>query len=305
MSIYTDLACEAKELSPELPGVTEQKEQYGEISLTRIKITGEQAARRLNKRMGSYITLDAPRLAERPLELFDETAKRLSAELRALIDAFGQASEVMVVGLGNRMITPDSLGPKAAEGIYVTRHVKRYMPEAFDFPVTSVASVAPGVLGATGVETLETVKGLVEKVAPGLIIAIDSLASRRASRISTTIQLSDAGIDPGSGVGNLREGLNRETLGVPVIAIGVPLVVYASTITADTIELMANETGLHADEQKLKDLAEKVIKENMDGMIVTPKDIDSMVADMSGIISKAINMALFQNRYDDVRMLIA
>jgi len=305
MSIYSDLACEARELFPSVEGVEEQKEQHGEIALTRIEVQSQSAAEKLGKRRGRYITLDAPRLLERPLDLFEETAKRLAQELKAFIGQLDPNAEVMVVGLGNRMITPDSLGPRAAEGVYVTRHVKRYMPEAFEFPLLSVASIAPGVLGSTGVETLEAVKGLTERVKPDLIIAVDSLASRRAARISTTIQLSDAGIDPGSGVGNLRAGLNRDTLGVPVIAIGVPLVVYASTITQDTISLIADETGLHSDEEKLRSLAEKVTNEKLDGLIVTPKDIDSIVEDMSKILSKAINMALFGEHYEEVRMLIA
>lgn len=305
MSVFTDLACEARELNPDIEGVEEQKESFGDISVTRIRVTGQAAAEKLGKKRGSYVTIDAPALIDRPLELFDRTSERLAEELCGFMHGLGDNAEIMVVGLGNRTITPDSLGPRTAEGVYVTRHVKRYVPEAFGFPVRSVASVAPGVLGSTGVETLEAVKGLVERIRPDIIIAVDSLASRRASRISTTIQLSDAGISPGSGVGNMRAGVNSETLGVPVIAVGVPLVVYASTITSDTISLIADETGLHGDEQKLKMLAEKVSEEKLDSMIVTPKDIDSIVADMSGIISKAINLALFGERYEDVRMLIA
>ncbi len=305
MSKFTDLALEARELNPDIEGVTERHEQYGDITLTRINIESEQAAQKLDKLCGSYITLDAPRLIDRPLDLFDSTSQKLAEELNMFLKSLDAGAEVMVVGLGNRMITPDSLGPRVAERVYVTRHVKQYMPEAFDFPLYSVASIAPGVLGSTGVETLEAVKGITERVKPDLIIAIDSLASRRASRISTTVQLSDTGISPGSGVGNLRAGLNRETLGVPVIAIGVPLVVYASTIARDTISMIAEETGLHKDEQKLISLAEKVIDEKMDGMIVTPKDIDSIVEDMAGIISHAVNMALFGKHYEEVRMLIA
>jgi spore protease len=161
------------------------------------------------------------------------------------------------------------------------------------------------VLGITGIETLEIVRGVAEHVKPNLILIIDSLASRRAARISTTIQISDAGISPGSGVGNTRAGMNSETFGVPVIALGVPLVVYASTISQDTIGLIASETGLHQDEQHMKDLAEKVSEEHMDSLVVTPKDIDSIVTDMSRILADAINMALFGNSYQEVRALIA
>ena len=212
---------------------------------------------------------------------------------------------VLVVGLGNRSITSDSLGPRVAERIYVTRHVTEYMPDALPGTVRSVCSVAPGVLGVTGIETMEIVRGVKEYAKPDMIIAIDALASRRAARINTTIQLTDTGISPGSGIGNNRKGLNSEAFGVPVIAIGVPLVVHAATITQEVISLIADKTGLHGDEEKLKRLAEQVISENLGQMVVTPKDIDSIVEDMSGIIATGINMALFGKSFEDVRMLIA
>lgn len=305
MGLYTDLACEARELNPNIEGVSEEKEDYEDISITRIRIDSEQAANQLGKRLGSYVTLDAPRLIDRPLELFESMSERLADELRRLMSGVSDEANVVIVGLGNRDVTPDSLGPRVAERIYVTRHVKQYIPEAFEYPIMSVASVAPGVLGSTGVETYELIKGMTDRIKPDIIIAIDSLASRRASRISTTIQLSDAGIDPGSGVGNIRVGLNRDSLEIPVIAIGVPMVVYASTITQDTISMIADETGLHGDEEKLKQLAAKVITEHMDGMVVTPKDIDSIIEDMSGIVAKGINKALFGEHFEDVHMLIA
>ena len=305
MGIYTDLALEARELNPQIDGVTEETESFGDIVITRIGVTSPDAAEKLGKRMGRYVTLDAPALIDRPLDLFAEAAQRLGKELEIMLGGLGSIRSLLVVGLGNRAVTPDSLGPKTAGKTFVTRHVKQYMPEAFANGVPSVASVAPGVLGSTGVETSEIIKGVIERIRPDAVIAVDSLASRRASRISTTIQISDAGIDPGSGVGNIRAGLNSDSLGIPVIAIGVPLVVHASTITQDTISLMADETGLHGDEEKLKALAEKVVSERMDGMIVTPKDIDSIVADMSGIISEGINRALFGGHYEEVRSLIA
>ena len=176
------------------------------------------------------------------------------------------------------------------------------MPDALPGTVRSVCSVAPGVLGVTGIETMEIVRGVKEYAKPDMIIAIDALASRRAARINTTIQLTDTGISPGSGIGNNRKGLNSEVFGVPVIAIGVPLVVHAATITQEVISLIADKTGLHGDEEKLKRLAEQVISENLGQMVVTPKDI---VEDMSGIIATGINMALFGKSFEDVRMLIA
>lgn len=303
--IYTDLASELRELSPEIEGVVEQTETDNEIEIKRIGILTQNAAARIGKAMGRYVTLDARALIDRPFDLFEAVARRLCCELRQLIKADIKRSTVLIVGLGNRDVTPDSLGPRVVEKILVTRHVKEFMPEAFDFETPGVCAIAPGVLGVTGVETMDMVKGVVERVHPDCIIAIDSLASRRASRISTTIQLTDAGISPGSGVGNQRAELSYESLGVPVLAIGVPLVVRAATITTDTLALMARETGLHADEEKLKLLAERVSEKQLDDMIVTPKDIDSIVSDMAKIIANSINSALFADDLESVKNLIA
>ena len=304
-SIRTDLAMEARELHPSLSGVTEETEEHEGVAVTRIALTTDDAAARLEKRKGRYVTLDAPELSARPLDLFERVSRALSNELSRLMEGLGTCENVLVVGLGNRAITPDSLGPRVVESIYVTRHIKQYMPDALPGPVRAVSAVAPGVLGVTGVETMEIVRGVVEHCKPDLVIAVDALASRRAARISTTVQLTDAGISPGAGVGNNRTGLDRETLGVPVIAIGVPLVVFATTISQDTISLIADETGLHNDEERLKELAAKVIAEHIGELIVTPKEIDSIVADMTRIVADGINMALFGADYGEVRMLIA
>ena len=298
-SIRTDLAMEARELHPSLSGVTEESEEHEGVAVTRIALTTDDAAARLEKRKGRYVTLDAPELSARPLDLFERVSRALSNELSRLMEGLGTCENVLVVGLGNRAITPDSLGPRVVESIYVTRHIKQYMPDALPGPVRAVSAVAPGVLGVTGVETMEIVRGVVEHCKPDLVIAVDALASRRAARISTTVQLTDAGISPG------RTGLDRETLGVPVIAIGVPLVVFATTISQDTISLIADETGLHNDEERLKELAAKVIAEHIGELIVTPKEIDSIVADMTRIVADGINMALFGADYGEVRMLIA
>ena len=304
-SIRTDLAMEARELHPSLSGVTEESEEHEGVAVTRIALTTDDAAARLEKRKGRYVTLDAPELSARPLDLFERVSRALSNELSRLMEGLGTCENVLVVGLGNRAITPDSLGPRVVESIYVTRHIKQYMPDALPGPVRAVSAVAPGVLGVTGVETMEIVRGVVEHCKPDLVIAVDALASRRAARISTTVQLTDAGISPGAGVDNNRTGLDRETLGVPVIAIGVPLVVFATTISQDTISLIADETGLHNDEERLKELAAKVIAEHIGELIVTPKEIDSIVADMTRIVADGINMALFGADYGEVRMLIA
>lgn len=303
-SIYTDLAREAVELDPRLEGVTEEEEKDGEIGISRIRVSSEQAAQRLKKREGNYITLEAPSLVMRPLELFERLSKRIAEELTRLLPNLAENATVLIAGLGNRGITSDSLGPRVVEQLFVTRHITQLMPEAFDHPLRSVCAIAPGVLGVTGVETVEIIKGIKEHVKPDIIIAIDSLAARRSVRIGTTVQIADTGISPGSGVGNMRAGIDSETLGVKVVAIGIPLVVYAATVAQDTIELIADETGLHNDEEKLKELAEKVISEHMGPMIMTPKDIDCMVNDMSRIIADGINMAIHTKDYDDIRALV-
>ncbi len=304
-SIYTDLAMESRELNPELQGVTEQTEEGEGVSISRIEVETEEAAQKLGKPVGHYITLDAPELTNRPLDLFAQVSKCLAAELARLLEGVGPQATVLVVGLGNRAITSDSLGPKVAEQVYVTRHVTQYLPDAVSKPIRSVCAVAPGVLGVTGIETMEIVQGVVERLKPDIILAVDALASRRAARISTTIQLTDTGISPGSGVGNARKGLNEATFGVPVLAVGVPMVVYATTISQDTISLIADETGLHSDEDKLRALAEKVSEEHLGSMIVTPKDVDQIATDMSRVLADGLNMALFGAEYDEVRMLIA
>lgn len=303
-SIYTDLAREAVELDPRLEGVTEEEEKDGEIGISRIRVSSDQAAQRLKKREGNYITLEAPSLVMRPLELFERLSKRIAEELTRLLPNLAENATVLIAGLGNRGITSDSLGPRVVEQLFVTRHITQLMPEAFDHPLRSVCAIAPGVLGVTGVETVEIIKGIKEHVKPDIIIAIDSLAARRSVRIGTTVQIADTGISPGSGVGNMRAGIDSETLGVKVVAIGIPLVVYAATVAQDTIELIADETGLHNDEEKLKELAEKVISEHMGPMIMTPKDIDCMVNDMSRIIADGINMAIHTKDYDDIRALV-
>ena len=303
-SIYTDLAMEARELNPKLPGVREEVRTLEDITVTTIRVETQEAAKRLQKPCGEYITLDAPDLALRPLDLFERVSKQLAQQIRELMPELKEGAQVLVIGLGNRFITPDALGPRVVEQVFVTRHILEYMPEILEGNPRAVAAFAPGVLGLTGVETLEVVQGVVERVKPALVIAVDSLASRRANRISTTIQLTDTGIEPGAGVGNLRQGINRETLGVPVIALGVPMVVYASTITQDTISLIAEQTQLGTDEQTLLDLAEKVIHDHFGPMIVTPKDIDSIVRDMSQILADGLNMALMDTHYEQVRMLV-
>ena len=304
-SIRTDLAAEARELQPELDGVREETEKRGSIVCTRIHIETETAAKALDKERGSYISLELPQNAEHQGDVLLEGSRALAAELTSLMAQYSPLESALVIGLGNRAVTPDSLGPRVAEAVYVTRHIKQYLPDVLPKPVRAVSAVAPGVLGITGVETLEIVKGIAAHCKPDLILAVDALASRRTERIGTVVQLSDAGICPGAGVGNVRQGLTIGTLHVPVIALGVPLVVYASTISRDTIGLIAGEMGLEGQEEQLKTLAEKLISEHTGELIVTPKDIDSILSDMTRMLADGINMALFGADHETVRSLIA
>lgn len=304
-NIHTDLAMEARESNSALNGVSEERTDNEHYSVSRIKIDTDEAASALQKSKGLYITIEAPDLVLREPELIKAVTEALSAELTGLIDKGGASGTVLVVGLGNRAVTPDALGPKTAEKILVTRHIKQYMPDAIPNGVRSVCAISPGVLGVTGIETMEVIQGIVERSKPSLIIAIDSLSSRRTERIASTIQLCDAGIQPGAGVGNIRSGLDEASLGIPVIAVGVPLVVYASTISRDTIGLIASELGLLGNEEKIKELAAKAISEKTGELIVTPKEIDSLIECTSTILADGINMWLFGKDYAEVRSLIA
>ena len=304
-NIHTDLAMEARESNSALNGVSEERTDNEHYSVSRIKIDTDEAASALQKSKGLYITIEAPDLVLREPELIKAVTEALSAELTGLIDKGGASDTVLVVGLGTRAVTPAALGPNTAEKILVTRHIKQYMPDAIPNGVRSVCAVSPGVLGVTGIETMEVIQGIVERSKPSLIIAIDSLSSRRTERIASTIQLCDAGIQPGAGVGNIRSGLDEASLGIPVIAVGVPLVVYASTISRDTIGLIASELGLLGNEEKIKELAAKAISEKTGELIVTPKEIDSLIECTSTILADGINMCLFGKDYAEVRSLIA
>ena len=244
-AIYTDLASEARELHPELPGITEETENKGNVRISRISVEDKKSAEMIGKMCGRYVTMDVPGLSEREVSAFSEAKEQLTRELTALLGNLPEDATVLVTGLGNRYVTPDSFGPRVVERVFVTRHITEYLPDALSYKLRAVCAVSPGVLGVTGVETYDVIKGLTEKLKPDAVIIIDALASRRAARISTTIQLTDTGISPGSGVGNSRSGLSAESLGVPVIALGVPMVVYAATIAQDTISMIAEKTGLH------------------------------------------------------------
>ena len=313
-SIRTDLALEAREMyrenaqqESEIPGVQVEKEGDQEIIITRVKITSTDGEKALGKPMGSYITLEIPRLRERDQDLYEDTCRALAKELYNIIK-IDKKSNVLVVGLGNWNVTPDALGPKVVSKLMVTRHLLEHIPEQIDEGVRPVCALAPGVLGLTGIETSEIIKGVVDKVKPDLVIAIDALASRRMDRVSTTIQIADTGINPGSGVGNKRMGLTKETLGIPVIAIGVPTVVDAATMANDTIDLvidsMINEAGQGTefynmlksiDRDEKYQLIRQVLEPYVGTLVVTPKEIDEVIERVSKTIANGLNISLHEN----------
>ena len=313
-NIRTDLALEQKERfesdNVEIPGVVleEYYDEKREITTTKVMIETENGAKMMGRPVGNYITLEAPDLAVPDEDYHREISIEISKILKELIPKEKEEYRVLVVGLGNRLVTPDALGPEVADHLVVTRHiVKEYGKYAMGSEKAHmVSAIIPGVMGQTGMETLEIVKGIVEETKPDFAIAVDALAARNTKRLNRTIQIADTGINPGSGVGNHRNGLTEETLGIPVIAIGVPTVVDAATIVNDTMEnlLAALETsemlkgvgvvlqGYNATEKY--ELIKELISPNLNGLFVTPKDIDDTIQRISYTISEALNI-LFAN----------
>ncbi|NLY44364.1 MAG: GPR endopeptidase [Clostridiaceae bacterium] len=310
-SIRTDLALEAREMykenarqEAEVPGVEVETEGSGDVSVTRVKISSSAGVEAMGKPMGNYVTIEAPRLRENNPPVHEQVCKTFAKELRNMIKIDEKAT-VLVVGLGNWNVTPDALGPKVVSNLMITRHLLEHIPEQIDEGVRPVCAIAPGVLGITGIETGEIIRGIVDRIRPELVIAIDALASRRMDRVSTTIQIADTGINPGSGVGNKRMGINAETLGIPVIAVGVPMVVDAATMANDTIDLMIDsmikqidtgsvfyETLKNMDKKEKYTLIQQILSPYVGNLMVTPKEVDTIIDDVSKVIANGINIAL-------------
>ena len=308
-SFRTDLAVETRDAykkaqNVDMPGVSSEEETIDDVKITRVKVETEEGAMYIDKPIGNYITLDAPKIKDNDPDTNEKIYKVLAKELRKLIGTDINKS-VLIVGLGNQNVTPDALGPKVITDIEVTRHILQYAPECLSRPVRSISAISPGVLGTTGMETGEVIRGVIDKIRPDFVIAIDALASRKLERISTTIQIADTGINPGSGIGNKRMALSKDTLGVPVIAIGVPTVVDAATMANDTIELMLENiektsSQMTSDYDRIKpmnqeekyDLIKEVIKPFVGDLVVTPKEIDEIISSVADVVSQGINHAL-------------
>lgn len=280
MAFRTDLAVEAIEnhkTAAALPHVRQCDRTLEGFAVHEVRILSEDAAREIGKPQGRYLTLELDALIRREEDAFPRACKTLSTLLRELLP-HPNDGPVLITGLGNRMITPDAIGPQTADHVIATRHLVAQSPAIFaDW--RPVSALAPGVLGQTGVETGEVICGVLDRVRPAAVIAVDALAAGRLSRLLHTVQLADTGITPGAGVGNARAALNEETLGVPVIAVGVPTVVDGATLAHE----ISSQLGQPACEA-LDDLSQPVM--------ITTRDIDREVADISRMIGYAVNMAL-------------
>jgi spore protease len=282
----TDLAVEARELAGnDIQGVDYSVESENGMEISRLYVKNHQASVKLKKEMGTYITIDVPAMTDNFLSS-DERIKTISGEIKRLIPVNGL---VLVCGLGNIEITPDALGPKTVSRILATRHIKGEIAKSTGLDkLRPVAVLTPGVTGSTGIETFEFIQSIVKKVRPTALIVIDALASRRISRLGCTLQISDTGIAPGAGVRNHRKKINEETVGIPVIALGVPTVVDAVTLVSDLLDV--------DDEKTSRQLSEMLSPDNRK-MVVTPKEIDLLIDRASRLLSLSLNVAL-QNDVD-------
>ena len=291
--IRTDLAVETSEKRPdgkEISGLFVEKEKRGEdITITKVRIETQKAAKTMGKPRGTYISIEADQMMEEDNDYHREISEIFSEQLKNFLPKQYQKKKILVIGLGNREVTPDALGPKVIDQLIITRHLLeefgKYMVELEE--CCSISGIVPGVMAQTGMETVEILQGVVAQTKPDIVIAVDALAARSIKRLNRTIQITDTGIIPGSGVGNYRNAITKEHLGIPVIAVGIPTVVDAATIVADFC------TGLMENKQELEEMEETVrgmIPPKLNAMYVTSKDIDEAVNRLSYTISEGLNM---------------
>ncbi len=292
----TDLALEAREFMEEADGeirgviVEEYEIDESNIHVTKVMITSKNGAKAMGKPIGTYITLEAQNLTEPDEDYHREVSKVIAEQIRQIMPCPDGEKSILVVGLGNIDVTADSLGPEVVNNLSITRHmILQFGKAAYEKDrVNKISAIIPGVMGKTGMESAEIVKGIVDETTPDVVVAIDALAARSTKRLNRTIQIANTGIHPGSGVGNHRDAMTKESLGVPVIAIGVPTVVDAATIVNDAIERIQKET-------KQKDLwiwgqGTGTLSE-LNNMYVTAKDIDATIKRLSYTVSEGLNMA--------------
>lgn len=305
----TDLALERRDIYQkanklnQIDGVESIEEEINDnIKVSRVKITNSKGEEALGKPIGTYVTIDVKKLKMAGEEEIQKTSEVLTDELKKIVEMHvNNQEDILIVGLGNIYVTPDALGPKVINEIDVTRHIIKYLPQYVDEGTRPVSAISPGVLGTTGIETVEILKGIVENIHPKLLIVIDALASRSIERISSTIQISDTGIVPGAGVGNTREEISENSLGIPVVSIGIPTVVELATLVSDGIDIFIDrlqekaESNEYLNKLQQNDKYEEV-KEALNvgdyNMIVTPKEIDDLIENMKDIVARGINFAV-------------
>ena len=305
-NIRTDLALETHEYFTEsaqnLDGVNVYDKSTKDIEITHVEIKTEDAAAKMGKPIGNYITLSTPDLRYIDKKLYERIVRKIADEINQLITD-DIKKPILVVGLGNRAITSDSLGPEVVDRLVVTRHMFTHAPEILSADFASVCAISPGVLGITGIETEEIITSICKKIDPSVVIVVDALAARSIERITNTIQICDTGISPGAGVGNNRKEISQKTLGIPVIAIGVPTVVDAITIAEDTLELLYCDLG-----EKLP-IDDLLHSENISTEILnfstTPKEIDILIKKCAEVVANGINFALHDNiTFEDIDILV-
>ncbi len=302
-SFSSDLAIEAVEAQELLEATPKEKmtgvhtttmEENG-VTISRVSIKTPAAEKAMNKAIGNYINIEAPGLRDKDSELQDRVTEIVTRELNELA-GFNDQMELLVVGLGNSNVTPDSIGPRVVEDLVITRHLLQIVPDKLGSGFRSMAGMAPGVMGTTGMETGEIIKGVVNQLKPTIILAIDALSARNLDRLNTTVQIADNGISPGSGVGNKRMGINQESMGVPVVAMGVPTVVDAVTIVKDVLNKFdkrnTENQDLHMNSYDLINETLRPYGGVSNRLIVTPKEVDSFADDISQILAGSINAAV-------------
>ncbi len=305
----TDLALERRDIYQkvnnlkQIDGIKSTEEEINEkLKVTRVEILNKNGEKAIGKPVGNYVTIDVKKLKLAEDEDIQKASEVVTKELKKIIDIHtDKQGDILVVGLGNIYVTPDALGPKVINEIDVTRHIIKYLPQYVDEGTRPVSAISPGVLGTTGIETVEILKGIVDNIHPKLLIVIDALASRSIDRISSTIQISDTGIVPGAGVGNTRQEISQTTLGIPVIALGIPTVVELATLVSDGIDIFIDrlqekaESNEYLNKLQQNDKYEEV-KEALNvgdyNMIVTPKEIDDLIENMKDIVARGINFAV-------------
>lgn len=299
----TDLALEVRESFPEdhkeIQGVilTKERKEEEKIETTRVEIKDERGERAMGKPRGTYITIESSYLREKDESYQKPIARALKKYLEELSGGL-KGKKTLIAGLGNREVTPDALGPYVVDNLFTTRHLIKEFGEALKekYEMESVSAIAPGVMAQTGMESSEILKGIIEETKPDLVIVVDALAARSTSRVNATIQLTNTGISPGAGIGNNRKALNEKSLGVKVIALGVPTVVDAATIVEDRMGEALGKKGYNEDE--IQRFLGELDYHSMGSLFVTPKTIDEEVKQISYTISEALN-ACFSNIYNN------